>query len=137
MFALTIKSKHAVTAVLDLTRHYESGLLQLRDISERNNIPAPYLIQILNRLTKLGIVKTQRGNKGGYTLARKPKEITLLETLQAMEGEMMLSSFYMEDPAVGDIFNDAEEALRQKLAISMADLLTISNQRNGALFFEI
>ncbi|NLO92190.1 MAG: hypothetical protein GX410_09415 [Elusimicrobia bacterium] len=54
-----------------------------------------------------------------------------------MEGEMMLSSFYMEDPAVGDIFNDAEEALRQKLAISMADLLTISNQRNGALFFEI
>jgi Rrf2 family iron-sulfur cluster assembly transcriptional regulator len=137
MFKLTTKSTYAVAAVIDLARHYESGLVQLRDVSKRNNIPAPYLIQIFNRLTKAGIVKAQRGKTGGYTLARKPAEITLLHTLEALEGRMELAQVYKKDFAVADIFCSAEKSLRSVLSVSLAEIVSRSNQRNGALFFDI
>jgi len=72
MFSLTTKSGYGVDAVLYLARRYGDGLVQIKDIAERNDIPAPYLVQILNHLTHAGLVRALRGKQGGYALVRTP-----------------------------------------------------------------
>jgi Rrf2 family protein len=59
---------------------------QIRQIAAQQNIPDRYLEQLLATLRRGGIIKSQRGSKGGYLLAREPRKITILEILECLEG---------------------------------------------------
>ena len=84
---LSCKSEYALLALLELATHYQSGEpLQIRQIAAQQNIPDRYLEQLLATLRRSGVVKSQRGAKGGYVLAREPWKITLLEVLTCLEG---------------------------------------------------
>lgn len=84
---LSCKSEYAILALLELTVHYQSGEpLQIRQIAAQQNIPDRYLEQLLATLRRGGLVKSQRGAKGGYSLAREPWKITLFEVLGCLEG---------------------------------------------------
>lgn len=84
---LSCKSEYALLALLELATHYQSGEpLQIRQIAAQQNIPDRYLEQLLATLRRSGVVKSQRGAKGGYILAREPWKITLLEVLTCLEG---------------------------------------------------
>lgn len=84
---LSCKSEYALLALLELADHYASGdPLQIRQISAQQNIPDRYLEQLLATLRRAGIVRSQRGAKGGYLLAREPWNITLLEVVSCLEG---------------------------------------------------
>ena len=84
---LSCKSEYALLALLELATHYQSGEpLQIRQIAAQQNIPDRYLEQLLATLRRGGVVKSQRGAKGGYILAREPWKITLLEVLTCLEG---------------------------------------------------
>lgn len=87
---LSTKSRYGVRALFDLA--YNSGSLpaQIQDISRRQEISPRYLEQIFQSLKKAGILKSKRGPKGGYCLAKKPEEITVQEILRATEGDTML-----------------------------------------------
>jgi Rrf2 family protein len=70
-----------------MATHYQSGEpMQIRQIAAQQNIPDRYLEQLLATLRRGGIIKSQRGSKGGYFLAREPMKITLLEILECLEG---------------------------------------------------
>jgi Rrf2 family protein len=70
-----------------MATHYQSGEpMQIRQIAAQQNIPDRYLEQLLATLRRGGIIKSQRGSKGGYLLAREPKKITLFEILECLEG---------------------------------------------------
>jgi Rrf2 family protein len=76
---LTCKSEYAILALLELAAHYDSGEpLQIRQIAALQDIPDRYLEQLLATLRRGGLIKGIRGTKGGYVLAREPREITLL-----------------------------------------------------------
>jgi Rrf2 family protein len=60
--------------------------LQIRQIATQQNIPDRYLEQLLAALKRQGLVKSQRGAKGGYILSRAPWEISLLEIIRGIEG---------------------------------------------------
>jgi Rrf2 family transcriptional regulator, cysteine metabolism repressor len=84
---LSAKSEYALLALLELSPHYASGEpLQIRQIASQQSIPDRYLEQLLATLRRAGLVKSQRGARGGYILARDPWKITLYDVVSCIEG---------------------------------------------------
>ncbi len=84
---LSCKSEYALLALLELADRYsQSEPLQIRQIAALQSIPDRYLEQLLATLRRAGLVRSQRGAKGGYVLAREPWKITLLEVVESIEG---------------------------------------------------
>ncbi len=84
---LSSKSEYALQALLELAICYRNNeSLQIRQIAEIQNIPSRYLEQLLATLRRGGLIKSIRGSKGGYVLARDPRQITLLDALNCIEG---------------------------------------------------
>ncbi|MBW4617602.1 MAG: Rrf2 family transcriptional regulator [Desmonostoc vinosum HA7617-LM4] len=84
---LSCKSEYAILALLEMATHYESGEpMQIRQIAAQQDIPDRYLEQLLATLRRGGIVKSQRGSKGGYFLSREPRKINLFEIVECLEG---------------------------------------------------
>ena len=81
---LTTKGRYAVTAMLDLTLHYNQDPVNLADISARQEISLSYLEQLFSRLRKQGLVASARGPGGGYMLAKQAKDISLSDIIDAV-----------------------------------------------------
>ena len=88
---LTTKSRYGLRALFDIAYNCGNTPAQIQDISRRQQISPRYLEQIFQNLKRAGILKSKRGPQGGYCLARKPEEITVLEILNATEQDMLLS----------------------------------------------
>lgn len=90
MMRLSTKSRYGIRALFDLAYHAGNMPAQIQDISRRQDISPRYLEQIFQTLKKAGILKSKRGPKGGYCLAKKPEDITLHQILRATEGDTVL-----------------------------------------------
>ena len=112
-----------MAAVLEIAKNHGRGLVQIKDISARGDIPQGYLEQLLNRLVKSGIVRAVRGKKGGYTLTQDPRQISLLNVLEALEGPVSIAESAQGFPAINEVLLRVEKDARQSLNISLADLL--------------
>ncbi|MCU0568550.1 MAG: Rrf2 family transcriptional regulator [Oculatellaceae cyanobacterium Prado106] len=101
---LSCKSEYALLALLALAVEYESREpLQIRQIAADQQIPDRYLEQLLATLRRSGLLRSQRGAKGGYLLAREPWKITVLDVVKCIEGsDAQLSQ---TDPAATSIEN--------------------------------
>ena len=82
---LTSKGRYAVMALVDLARFDNINPVSLRDISLRQNISLDYLEQIFLKLKKNQIVKSIRGNQGGYVLSKSPNDIKLTNIFHAVD----------------------------------------------------
>lgn len=82
---LTTKGRYAVTAMLDLALHVESGPVSLADISERQGISISYLEQLFAKLRRRQLVSSVRGPGGGYQLSRAGGEINVAEVIAAVD----------------------------------------------------
>ena len=124
MLTISSKSRYGIAALLALAEFYNSGLLQLKDIASRCDIPHQYLEQIFNRLNKTGIIKSTRGKKGGYKLAEPPDKITILKIVNALEGEIeFLPPSDDENVVIAELFHEAENSLKKILSVTLADLV--------------
>ncbi len=85
MYLLSKKSSLALEAVLDVAFNARPNPVQSKDITERQGIQSRYLEQVLQFLVKRGILKGVRGPKGGYTLARERRRLTLGDVLRVIE----------------------------------------------------
>ena len=85
---ISTKGRYALRMLVELARHQENGYMSLKEISERQNISKEYLEQIVPMLNKSGILRTNRGNKGGYMLATPASECTVGDVLRATEGSL-------------------------------------------------
>lgn len=74
--------------LIELAAHQEEGYISLKEISDHQNISKKYLEQIVPMLNKSGILRTNRGNKGGYMLAKPASECTVGDVLRATEGSL-------------------------------------------------
>ena len=82
---LSSKGRYAVMALADLAKFDPKEPISLRDISLRQGISLVYLEQLFLKLKKNKIVKSVRGNKGGYILNKKASEINISEVFLAVE----------------------------------------------------
>ena len=85
---ISTKGRYALRMLLELAEHPESGFMSLKDISEHQGISKKYLEQIVPMLNKSGILRTNRGNRGGYMLAKSPETCTVGDVLRATEGSL-------------------------------------------------
>ena len=91
MLSLTRKTEYALIALTHLAGQ-GGALVSARDVAGRFGLPLPLLMNILNELTRRGLVSSTRGAKGGYRLAREPNAITLAQVIRAMEGPVRLTA---------------------------------------------
>ena len=85
---VSTKGRYAIRLMFDIAQHSSGENVSIRDISKRQNISLKYLEQIVNMLSRAGLLKSQRGAQGGYKLTRKPEEYTVGDILRVTEGEM-------------------------------------------------
>lgn len=87
---LSNKGRYGVRALFDLAFHGEGTSSQIREIAERQRIPARFLEQIFQDLRRAGLVSSKRGPRGGYQLTRPPREVSLGDVLRAVDGDALL-----------------------------------------------
>jgi len=88
---ITRQADYAVRAVLHVAQLKENELLATSVIAEDENIPLPFLAKIVSQLSVKGILDAMRGASGGVRLARPAAEISLLEVIEAIDGEISLN----------------------------------------------
>jgi Rrf2 family protein len=92
MLKLTKKADYGLIALKHLGVHNGRGAASAKDIADRYGIPQPLLAKILQKMARHGLVVSQHGTHGGYTLARSPEKITALEVIRLMDGPVLLTS---------------------------------------------
>ena len=85
---ISTKGRYGVRLMVALAKHYGKGPLLLGDAARIEEISEKYLGQLTIPLKLAGLINSTRGAHGGYTLAKKPKEIKLSEVVQAVEGPL-------------------------------------------------
>jgi len=138
---LSLKSEYAILAMLELAHHFAIDQpLQIRQIASQQNIPDRYLEQLLATLKRQGLVKSQRGAKGGYILAREPWQISLLEIIRGIEGHDPIaekSSKSSNESAALSVIHEVWESAQQQAAnvlegCTLKDLCDQQRQRQIA-----
>ena len=89
---ISSKGKYALVALMDICLYSRSEAVTLKSVSKRQDISERYLEQIFSILKKGGIINSKKGAQGGYFLARKPKDITVGEILNILEGDLKIVS---------------------------------------------
>ncbi len=87
---LSTKGRYAVTAMMDLAIHEQGGPVPLSEVAVCQNISLSYLEQLFARLRRSGLVKSVRGVKGGYLLAKPATEISVADVFHAVEEKLDL-----------------------------------------------
>jgi Rrf2 family protein len=88
---ITRQADYAVRAVLHLAHLEPNQRAATSHVAQEQRIPPSFLAKIISQLSIAGLLHTSRGARGGVTLARDPKEITLLEVIEAIDGPILLN----------------------------------------------
>ncbi|MEA3545774.1 MAG: Rrf2 family transcriptional regulator [Thermodesulfobacteriota bacterium] len=88
---ITRATEYAVRTVIFLAQQPKDDIVLKKDICRTQEVTPAFLTKILQPLIKVGIVSSQRGVGGGFLLAKDPNEITMLDILQAEEGQLRLN----------------------------------------------
>ena len=88
MISITSKSPYALSALVELCCHGDGGPVPIAELARRREIPVQFLEQLFATLRRAGILRSQRGVKGGYTFARPAAEVTLLEVVELLDGPL-------------------------------------------------
>ncbi len=96
---ISTKIRYGIRAMLELASCYGEGPIELREIAKREDISLKYLEQLIVPLRNAGLVKSARGSRGGYALAKPPSEICLKELVETLEGPLDLIEC-LRDPKI-------------------------------------
>ena len=92
------RGEYGVRLMVELARHYGDGPVSLSEMADHEDLPRPYLEQLVVSLREQGLVTSTRGARGGYELVRDPAEIRMSEVIQALEGPIAPMVCASEDP---------------------------------------
>src|SRR5689334_12297911 len=125
MISITTKSPYALQALAELGRQGAEKPVPIGELARRRDIPVQFLEQLFATLRRAGILKSQRGVKGGYSFARRPQEITVLEIVELLDGPLGRDA--------KGIFADAATAARDVLGgTTIADVMDREAREAGA-----
>jgi Rrf2 family protein len=92
LLRLTKKADYGLMALKYLAEHSDASSLSAKDIAEAYHIPPQLLAKILQRLAKVGILRSHAGMNGGYSLLKNPREISAFEVIHAIDGPLFITS---------------------------------------------
>ena len=128
-----MKVDYGVRALVELAQGHGGQSVSTTEIAEHQHIPAAYLNQLLMQLGKGGLIRSKRGPRGGYLLAKAPKEISLGAVISILEGEAALLECisvpecctFSTTCAQREVWSSVEEVVQKVLrATTIADLVT-------------
>lgn len=85
------ESDYAFRIVLMLSKEGLDNKLDAKSLAEKGNIPLRFLLKLTRKLTHAGIVKSYRGVNGGYAITKEPKDITLKDVVEAIQGPIIVT----------------------------------------------
>jgi Rrf2 family transcriptional regulator, cysteine metabolism repressor len=130
MLSITSKSPYAIRALTELARGGEGGPVPIGELARRRDIPVQFLEQLFATLRRAGVLRSQRGVKGGYSFARPPQEVTVLEITELLDGPVGADA--------EGVFAEAAAATRDVLAkTTIADLVEREARSSGAAMYYI
>jgi Rrf2 family iron-sulfur cluster assembly transcriptional regulator len=107
---LSTKSRYAVTSLIDMVMHSDTGPVSLADISVRQGISLSYLEQLFAKMRRNKLVASTRGPGGGYSLENTPEAVCIADIIRAVDEEMNVTNKDVMDGS-----NDFEPCLTEKL----------------------
>ncbi len=135
---LSSRTRYGMRAILELAMEYGKKPMQIKMIADREDISSKYLEQLIAMLKSSGLVRSIRGPRGGYSLAKPPAEITLREVFQTLEGPMTPADC-LEHPeycpkctdcATREVWQQLQDAISGVLnSYTLADLVEKSIQK--------
>ena len=130
MISITSKSPYAVLALAELGRSAGSGPVPIGELARRRDVPVQFLEQLFAVLRRAGIISSQRGVKGGYSFARAPASVTVLEVVELLDGPFGRDA--------DGVFGDAALAARRVLqGTTIADVIEREAHEAGASMYHI
>lgn len=146
MLRVSTKGEYGVRIMVDLARHYGGRPRSLTDISQTENLPLPYLEQLVKLLREAEppLVLSTRGAHGGYKLSRAPEQITMGQVVRvlegpispmicATEGEMTQICNFLDSCKTKFLWTRVRDAVAQTLdSITLATLVTVEDDRDPA-----
>ncbi len=94
--------EYALRAAVCLARRYGTGTVRARDMAKATGIPANYLSKILHQLAKAGVVASERGRSGGFTLAAPPSTVVLASVVAPFEPQVQRTRCLLGLPQCSD-----------------------------------
>jgi len=128
--------------MLELASRYGEGPIELGEIAKKENISLKYLEQVIIPLRSAGLVKSVRGSKGGYSLAKSPSEICLNDLVEILEGSINLAECLRDPKAcqkssfcvTRDIWKEASEAIYQIFhGITLEEMVNRKKKKEGLI----
>src|SRR5881409_2390792 len=127
--SITTKSPYALQALAELGRSGD-GPVPIGELARRRKIPVQFLEQLFAVLRRAGLLKSQRGVKGGYSFARPPSSITVLEIVELLDGPL--------GGGAEGIFEEAAAAAREVLGkTTVADIVERDKREAGVAMYYI
>jgi Rrf2 family transcriptional regulator, cysteine metabolism repressor len=131
---LTARSEYALLALVYLARHVDEGYISIDNIAKAQGIPPKFLEQLMLALKRAHFVRSTKGQRGGYALAKAPNQITLAEVVRLFDGalaptESVSENFYESTPIEKEkkltgVFKDIRDYVSQKLEkTTIADVM--------------
>jgi len=130
VLSITTKSPYALRALSELAAMGLDTPVPIAELARRRDVPVQFLEQLFAVLRRGGLLRSQRGVKGGYTFARDPSEITVLEVVELLDGPV--------GSGAESVFADATAATRAVLAkFSITDVAERERRAAGAVMYHI
>jgi Rrf2 family protein len=130
VFSITAKSPYALKALAELGRSGAGGPVPIAELARRRDIPVQFLEQLFATLRRAGVLRSQRGVKGGYAFARAPTGVTVLEIIELLDGPLGRD-------AEGIIAEAATAARAVLEAQTIADLVEAERRAGGQAMYYI
>lgn len=115
---LSLKVEYACRVLAQLSRTYgNKQFSHIEELAGQEEIPANYLVQILNELRNGGLINSRRGKQGGYSLAKAPSDISLFDIVSVIDGELLginLDSGGCSGVKVQEVWLEVVAALKEK-----------------------
>jgi Rrf2 family cysteine metabolism transcriptional repressor len=86
VLSITTKSPYALKALSELARCGDACPVSIGELARRRDVPVQFLEQLFATLRRSGVLRSQRGVKGGYSFARPPASVTVLEVVELLDG---------------------------------------------------
>src|SRR3954454_16876642 len=139
MIAITSKSRYAVRALAELAALGATPggrPVPIAELARRRDIPLQFLEQMFATLRRAGMLQSQRGVKGGYTFVKDPSELTVLEVVELLDGEV--GGELAVDPDRQEVWARAVTSLREVLTgTTIADIVQAESQAGGRQMYHI
>jgi Rrf2 family cysteine metabolism transcriptional repressor len=128
VLSITTKSPYAIAALAELGRAGEDAPVPIGELARRREIPVQFLEQLFAALRRAGILQSFRGVKGGYSFARAPETISVLEVVELLDGSLGAG-------ATG-VFAEAADAARAVLgAMTIREVIEREARDGGAMYY--